>query len=125
MATINFEHNTAWSTLGCTSDKDLLLQHEMYKYMDLQTRKLFLVYLIIYTILFILIFYLILNAMNFRFRYLASPDFNNVYITRDFEIYEEQQFQRVPVRALPLSCCEENIYVEVRNTMKSPLRRLT
>ncbi|KAH8336313.1 hypothetical protein KR067_004733, partial [Drosophila pandora] len=113
MATITFEHNTAWSTLGSTSDKDLVLQQEMYKYMDLQTRKLFLVYLIIYTILFMLILYLILKATTFRFRYLASPDFNNVYITREFEIYEEQQFQSLEVRALPLSSCEENKYVEI------------
>nr|XP_043069950.1 DC-STAMP domain-containing protein 2 [Drosophila bipectinata] len=117
MATITFEHNTDWSTVGSICDKDLGLHQEIYKYMDWQRRKLFLVYSIIYVIIFILIFNLILKATSFRFRYLASKDYNNVYITRDFKIYEEQQFESLEVKALPLRSFEENKYVEI-NSMR-------
>ncbi|KAH8317191.1 hypothetical protein KR074_001073, partial [Drosophila pseudoananassae] len=120
MATITFEHNTDWSTVGSTCDKDLGLQQEIYKYMDWQRHKLFFVYSIIYIIIFIFIFNLILKATSFRFRYLASQDYNNVYITRDFKIYEEQQFKSVEVKALPLRSCEENKYVEINSPRLLP-----
>ncbi|KAH8380314.1 hypothetical protein KR009_009924 [Drosophila setifemur] len=118
IVTIIFDHNSEKDFYCSTPDKDL--EEEINRSWDSYMQKFHFLYFWLYVIIFIILFQVVVRSMEFRFRYLASEDFDNVYITEDFEDYEEQHYQIQGIRALPLSNGEENKYVKISSMRLLP-----
>ncbi|KAH8297712.1 hypothetical protein KR054_006507, partial [Drosophila jambulina] len=117
LATISFDHSGKPNTRILLADRDLKCDQEMTRSKFIYTTYW------LYVIVFILLLTVIFESVDFRFRYLISEHFDNVYITEEFEIYDEQQSQIMGVRVLPLNACEENKYVKLASPKLLPGER--
>ncbi|KAH8347487.1 hypothetical protein KR059_011566, partial [Drosophila kikkawai] len=108
LATISFNHSGKPYPRILLTDRDLLCRQ------DTTTNKLSYIYFWLYLMVLILLLTVIIRSIDFRFRYLMSEHFENVYITKEFEVYEKQQSQIMGVQLLPLNNCEDNKYVKVK-----------
>ncbi|XP_050742031.1 DC-STAMP domain-containing protein 2 [Drosophila biarmipes] len=118
ITTISFDHSLKLnSTSSLIANKDQIFEQDVTKNFELQRHKFFFVFLYLDLIIFILLLTVILKSVYFWFRYLASDSFENVYITKAFENYDDYQHETMGQRALPLSNCEENLYVKI-NSMR-------
>ncbi|KAH8234620.1 hypothetical protein KR032_000735, partial [Drosophila birchii] len=115
VATISFEHREKPNARLLFRDRDLNYNQETTKFN----------YISFWLYLMVSIFLLtvILRSIDFRFRYLISEKFDNVYITEEFVAYEQQQSQIMGVRVLPLNTCENNKYVKIASLELLPGER--
>jgi len=114
ITTISFDHSLKFnSTSSLTSESGQMNDQDITRNFESQRHKFFFVFIYLDLIIFILLLTIILQSLYFWFRYLASDSYENVYITKGFESYDDQQHGIMGVRALPLSNCEENLYVKV------------
>ncbi|XP_016972930.2 DC-STAMP domain-containing protein 2 [Drosophila rhopaloa] len=121
ITTISFDHSLKFnSTSLLTNTKDHLHEQDINQHLESQRLKFFFVSLWLDLIIFILLLTVILQSVYFWFRFLANGNFENVYITKDFESFDEQHYQVKEVRALPLSNCEENQYVKISSMRLLP-----
>ncbi|KAH8375662.1 hypothetical protein KR200_006529, partial [Drosophila serrata] len=117
LATISFDHSGKPNTRLFLSERNLIYNQETTR------NKLNLISILLYLMLFILLLTVILRSIDFRLHYLISEHFDNVYITKEFEVYEEQQSQTMGVRVLPLNLCENNKYVKIASLELLPFER--
>nr|XP_044250458.1 DC-STAMP domain-containing protein 2 [Drosophila takahashii] len=121
ITSISFDHKLKLnSTSSLAFYKDQLTEQDITKNFELQRHKFFFIFLWHDLVIFILLLLLILQSLNFWFRYLASERYENVYITKGFENYDDQHYEVMGVRALPLSNCEENLYVKINSRRLLP-----
>ncbi|KAH8232758.1 hypothetical protein KR038_007977, partial [Drosophila bunnanda] len=119
LATISFDHSGKPNTRLFLSDRNLIYNQETTR------NKLNYISFWLYFMVFIFLLTVVLRSIDFRLRYLMSQHFDNVYITEEFEAYEEQQSQIMGVRVLPLNTCENNKYVKMASLELLPGERRT
>ncbi|XP_041673837.1 DC-STAMP domain-containing protein 2 [Drosophila eugracilis] len=122
ITTISFDHTSKLnSSSSLTTNKDLVNDdQDIGKHFELQRRKFLIVFLWLDLIIFVLLLTVILQSLYFWFRYLAGDSFENIYITKDLENYDDDYYEVMGARALPLSSCEENEYVKLSSRRLLP-----
>ncbi|XP_041564070.1 DC-STAMP domain-containing protein 2 isoform X2 [Drosophila elegans] len=121
ISTISFDHNLKLnSTNLLVTTKDQLNEQDITRQLESQRHKFFFVFLWLDLIVFILLLAVILQSFNFWFRFLAAGNFENVYITKDFENYDKEYYQIMGERVLPLSSFEDNQYVKINSVRLLP-----
>lgn len=114
ITTISFDHSLKFNSTGAfSSNIDQIDEQDVKEEFEAQRHKLHFVYLWLNLIIFILLLTIIYKSLCFWFRYLTDNDFENFYITEAFEDYDDQYYQIMGLRVLPLSNCEDNKFVKV------------
>lgn len=117
IATISFDHSAKLNTSLVATGPDLIYDQDLNKHLEAARQKIYNLSFWLHFIFFLLLLAVILRAINFRVCYLMSEHFDNVYITEEFEVYDELQSQIMGVRVLPLNSCEEIKYVKVESLL--------
>ncbi|EDW30106.1 GL22505 [Drosophila persimilis] len=98
-------------------DSDVILEHEIGRTLEAQRRAFILFFVCLDLVVFILVFTVILRSIYFRMLYLGNHDFNNVYITHAFYVYDRRS---EPFGVLPLRSVENIKFVKITSLRLLP-----
>ncbi|XP_033243944.1 DC-STAMP domain-containing protein 2 isoform X1 [Drosophila miranda] len=98
-------------------DSDVILEHEIGRTLEAQRRAFILFFVCLDLVVFILVFTVILRSIYFRMLYLGNHNFNNVYITHAFYVYDRRS---EPFGILPLHSVENIKFVKITSLRLLP-----
>jgi len=108
---ITFDHKQKPAEDGDKSinDIDLQIGHQL----DLEMKNIMITYIWLGVVSIVVMIMIFLAALYFRINYLDCENFRNIYLTKEFYDYNDQEYTKLGYSALPMRPTERYKYVKV------------
>ncbi|XP_034484169.1 DC-STAMP domain-containing protein 2-like [Drosophila innubila] len=108
---ITFDHKQKSAEDGDKSinDIDLQIGHQL----DLEMKNIMMTYIWLGVVIFVVMIMIFLAALYFRINYLDCENFRNIYLTKEFYDYNDQEYTKLGYSALPMRPTERYKYVKL------------